>query len=273
VLERRLAASEGALGTVAVVELGFLGLTTPDAAIVVAKSLAMDVDLVTYAMTPRIMCALPAEATDAHRYVLDPDVAARLGPRLLGDYPLATLAGSAVRSHWALLTFQNEIRDQLAHAASRRLPEPWRGYVAPVPYAASLGGEAAPLTGPMWTNARCRLDDDSRAVVALRHILDMCAAERRCFPYHGPINPDALGSFDADLLPRFRALVARLTAERGIPYRDYADDLPATVFRRQTVGRPDAIHLEASGRAWLAERLATDVGPLLAHQRSRPGRP
>jgi hypothetical protein len=133
----------------------------------------------------------------------------------------------------------------------------------PVEQGANLGSEAAPLSGPLWTSARCPLDDDSPEVIALRHLLDACAAERRCFVYGGPINPEGMGSFEPELLPRFRALIARLTADRGIPFRDYGDALPASAFRVPFMGRPDAIHVGESGRPWLAAELATQAHALL----------
>ena len=119
------------------------------------------------------------------------------------------------------------------------------------------------MTGPLWTEAECPLDDGSPAVVALAHLLDVCAAEGRCFVYHGPVNPDGMGSFEPGLLPRFRALVARMVAERRVPYGDYTDALPASAFRTPLMARPDAIHLNQTGRAWLATRLAQDVHTLV----------
>jgi hypothetical protein len=259
-IERAFNAHPGEPRPITAIELGFLGLTTPDAAVIVAKALAMNVDLVVFAVTPRIVCRMAAQATDARRHAMEWGIASRLGIRFLVDeFSLATMAESVVRSHWALLRFQHEIRTELALAAASHLPRSWSKHLIPARYEVNLGSEAAPLAGPLWGNERCPLDDDSPEVVALRHLLDACAAERRCFIYHGPINPDGMGSFEPGLLARFRALITRMTKERNVPFHDYTDDLPASGFRKPFAGRPDAIHIAESGRLWLASELAKET--------------
>ncbi len=264
-LEREIAATRDRANPVMVIELGFLGLTTPDASLVIAKALALGSDLVVYAVTPRVICTLPFSATDAVRYALDPGVPSRLGPTfLLREFSVASLAESAVNAHWTLFRYRREIRDGILRTVARQVPDAWQSSIAPEPHRADLRADGPPsLTGPMWTHASCELSDDSREMVALRRILEMCAAERRCALYHGPINPEGLGNFEPGLLSTFRDRVARLAAEHGVPFHDYAEALPAARFRPRYLGRADAIHLEASGRTWLAKRLAADVQPLI----------
>jgi lysophospholipase L1-like esterase len=263
-IQRDFNARPGTSKPITVMELGFLGLTAPDAAVVVARALATRTDLVVLAVTPRVLCRMTAEATDARRHAMSWSIASRLGVGFLVEqFSLATMAESAIRSHWALLCYQKEIRTELVTAVAPWLPRPWRKHIVPAEDRANLGSEPAPLGEPLWTSARCPLDDDSPEVIALRRLLDACQAERRCFVYAGPINPEGMDSFEPELLPRFRALIARLTAERGIPFRDYGDALPASAFRKPFMSRPDAIHVGESGRQWLAAELATQAHALL----------
>lgn len=263
-IQRSFNARTGTAKPITVIELGFLGLTTPDAAVIVAQALATQVDLVVVALTPRVLCRMTTDVTDARRHAMSWDVASRLGIGFLVDqFSLATMAESAARSHWALLRFQWEMRAELATSVAPWLPRAWRKQILPVGYSANLGSEPAPLAGPLWTSERCPLDEHSLEMIALRRLLDACQAERRCFVYGGPINPEGMGSFEPELLPRFRALIARLTAERGIPFHDYADAVPASGFQKPLVGRPDAIHVGDTGRLILANELASEAHALL----------
>lgn len=269
-LEHALAGTPGQADPITMIDLGFLGLTAPDAAIVVAKALALGSGLVVYAVTPRVACALPFEVTDAVRYALDPGVPARLGLAfLLDEYPVASLAASAVSARWALYRHRGAIRNEIQGAVARRAPAAWRAAIAPAPYQIDLGPDRLPMDGPIWTHARCPLDDDSREMIALRRIFAMCGAEDRCVVYHGPINADALGSFEPGLLPGFRKLVARLASEHRVPLFDYTEALSPESFRRSALGRPDAIHLASEGRTQLAQRLAADLQDLLPHAPQR----
>lgn len=263
-IQRDFNTRTGTSKPITVIELGFLGLTTPDAAVVVARALSTPTDLLVLAVTPRVLCRMTAEATDARRHAMSWNVASRLGIGfLVTQFSLATMAESAIRSHWALLGYQKELRAELATAVAPWLPRRWRKHIMPTEERANLGSEPARLGAPLWTSARCPLDEDSPEMMALRRLLDLCQAERRCLVYAGPINPEGMDSFEPELLPRFRALVARLTAERGIPFRDYGDRLPASAFRKPFMGRPDAIHLGKPGRLWLAAELATQAHALL----------
>jgi hypothetical protein len=249
---------------VEVIEFGFYGLPAEDAAVVIAKALAIGTDLVIYAMTPRIVCRLGRPATDAARYALDWDVASRLGMGFVWrSFGPEALVASAVRSRWQLLRFRRELKAGIAHQIALRLPQPWAATVMVEPYLAPLLDEGGQRTGPLWTRERCQLDTASAGVAALIRIADMCAAAGRCLLYHGPVNPQARWNFEDGLLPDFIALVRRLTNERHVPFRDYSDSVPASGFSTGSIRRPDPIHLSAAGRAPLVESLADEAARAL----------
>ena len=198
-----------------VIEFGFYGLPAEEAAVVIAKALAIGTDLVIYAMTPRIVCRLSRPATDAARYALEWDVASRLGMGFAWrSFGPEALVASAVRSHWQLLRFRRELKAEIAQQIALRLPQPWAAAVMVEPCLAPLLDEGGQRAGPLWTRERCQLDQASAGVAALTRIADMCGATGRCLLYHGPVNPEARWNFEDGLLPEFIALAQRLTSER-----------------------------------------------------------
>jgi hypothetical protein len=271
-LRTQLAQRDG-LASAQVFDFSAIGLPVGEAAVVVAEGLAMGADLVLYAITPRIICALDQAATDARRYVFDRGVTSRLGfPYLLETYSLGELAESAVRSHWHLLAYRKEISETLVDRIADRVPRRWRASVLqlrPAAYVApllrDLGGTQH--NGPLWTRAHCPLDEESEPIRGLRRILAMCQASSRCLLYLGPLNPAGAASFAPGLAEDFGALVTRLAARYEVPLADYRNLLTVDDFRKPNLGHVDAIHMEVTGRQKLAAALATNMAPrLVEHQ-------
>jgi hypothetical protein len=111
-ISRVLAQQPGVAPGLSVAEFAALGMPTDEAVVMIPKALSLGVDLVVYAVTPRVICKV-LRPSDAFNYVLDSDVAEQLGTKfLLQTYSPSTLATSAIHSHWALLRFST--RNQCA---------------------------------------------------------------------------------------------------------------------------------------------------------------
>jgi len=253
---------------VTVAEFAALGLPTDEALVLVSKALGIGVDLVVYAITPRVICDLPQRLNDVANHLMDSDVAKLLGPRfLLQNYSPAALASGAVQAHWALLRFRHEINSALTQWTSSFL-----GFNLPLSTPANYVVPAMPRL-PMsvffWTHKNCRLDASNQRVQAFIRLADTCAASGRCLFYFGPINQSAMARFEPGLVGEFSLWARGILRERRVPFRNYSYLVPENGFLRGPLGQWDAIHLNVFGR----QRLANLLGPEIAHaleQRQSP---
>ena len=247
---------------VTVAEFASPGVPADEAAVLVTKALGLGASLVLYAVTPRVICDLARNATDADEYALDSDVAPELGARfLLSRYDSRTLAASFIRSHWALLRFRTEI----SHTLSQWLV----GALAIMPPLPSVGYTIRSIPpipgGPYWYRTKCNIGLDNIRVQALIRIADACAETGRCLIYSGPLNQRAIERFEPGLVSDFSLLTRRIFQERNVPYRNYAYAVGAPGFLHGPSG-PDAIHLNVLGRQRLANLLAPEVARALMAQ-------
>lgn len=255
------------MSEVRVVEFAAAGLPASHASVMIAKALGLGADLVTYAMTPRIVCEPPLWATDAHDWIADPDVIRELGLEYVAEnFGITDVARSFVTARSNLLRFRRELRtwvDRLRH----RLPQAFHPRTQPSAYAPLQFGPPRKLSRPYWTRKRCVFDDSNAEVRALRRIFEMCGASGRCLLYHGPINPVGSRMFEAGVMAEFAMLTRGLATEHGVPFRSYANAIGPREFivPKTPRGEPiiDAVHLNARGRLRLAALIANDASRLL----------
>jgi hypothetical protein len=257
-LARIVAKQPGAQRKVAVAEYSALGLPTEEALVLISKALALGVDLVVYAVTPRVICHMNERVSDVTNYVMEFGVARQIGAKSLVElYPPGQLASSLVYSHWGLLRYRREINARLVpwvaetFGVTMPLPTPLAYTVGKPPHITNAG--------PLWTRADCGLDESNSRVRALVRIADVCRASGRCLIYSGPINQQSAERFEGGLIRDFSVFARELFQGRNVPFRNYTNAIMSSGFLPSPQGGPDAIHLNVNGRARLNSFLAPEV--------------
>ncbi len=259
-----------------VMEFSAAGMPATDAVVFIAKALGLGVDLVTYSLTPRVLCSPGRRSSDVDRWVMDGDARRELGwSYLSGSFGPEDLARSFLISHWDLYRFRREIAgDVRAGIASLFSSADHGRWVSPYP-PTTINPIRKP--GPIFTRALCNIDPTNAQVLALRRIIEMCAASGRCLLYHSPINPAARELFEEGLLPQFSRDVRDWTSESSVQFRNYSMILKASGFAHPpptSILKADAVHMNFRGRSRVAELLGGDAAALLRKAaRSAPPQP
>jgi hypothetical protein len=233
----------------------------------------MGADLVTYAVTPRVICNAP-KITDASSWILDEDVRREFGlAYVVKTFGLGTLARSLTLAHSDLMRFRNEVRAWSA-GLTYALPKMFQPARPPRAYTPNEMHPPRRPLGPLWSYHRCSFDTANPQIQALETIVEMCAASGRCLLYHGPINPAGLTYFDNGLLAEFGRFIGRLTSENAVPFRNYTFSIGIRGFNslKQADGLPiiDPVHLNAQGRSRLASLISADAARMLTTRVAAP---
>ena len=246
-----------------VLEFSAPGMPATEAVLYIAKALGMGADLVTYSLTPRVLCMPNRPSSDVNRWIMDPDVRRMVGWRYLMDaFSAEDLVRSSVIARSDLLRFRQEVaadlEDELRVVFTSGAPQ------GPAYQAHRIN----PITklGPLWTRDRCRFDPNSAQVRAVKRIIEMCAETGRCLLYHSPINPAGRTLFEDGLLGEFGLDMAAWTRQESVNFRNYSMLVAASGFNlppHESVFRADAVHLNAKGRNKLAGLLGHDAATVL----------
>lgn len=248
---------------VQVVDLSIRGLYARDAVFLIARALALEPDVLIYAVSPRVLpfAPEPAWATTVEDVALDPHVIARLGLfTSLGFVEPSHLGRSLVYSYWPAA----RLRGELAHAFVQSLPAGVAGVLAPfVPQSKAPAFAEEPRAddgGARWTRARFGFDPATANTRAFEQILRLCQRDRRCLLYHAPVNPASDHGFEAGFVDDFVSEVAHRTTAAGVRFLDLHAGIPADDFIPQPYG-PDAVHLQNHGAKLLAGTLVRAIVP------------
>jgi hypothetical protein len=268
--------------TVGGVDVSEIGLYANDAALVVNKLIAADVDVIVYGLTLR---ALPA-ISNAHwstnlGYELSPLEMLRVtsvggGAWLWDSISGAQVLGSAIQSVWAAYGYRAILKRFVWERAVAPKLQPWPAVMEatrPDPFAPpKIGVPKDLLPGKVdWSRAGFAIPNSNWDAIEI--IASLCEryAPERCLIYSGPINPDGRDRLaDPGLYEEYLARLRGVMERHGVRFHDFSDALAATDFRKPMFPRPgeaaprDPIHLNPDGGAKLGDVVAEAVAALVA---------
>ncbi|HEV7732161.1 MAG TPA: SGNH/GDSL hydrolase family protein [Candidatus Binatia bacterium] len=252
-----------------VVNLTFVGLYPQDAIILVAKALALDPDVIVYAVSPRVIPSEPVVrfTTAAYEVAFQWDVVSRLGlPFTMALVGREDLGRSVVSSYVPLVRFRAQLSAALAAIVRTRIA-PARVALLDrlVPQPPGLPQSLPSMADGryLWPRSHHPLDPASLCVWALEALIRLCGREGRCLLYESPINPASARGFEPGLVDEFDAWVGARAAGAGVPVLDARDRGEPLQFRVTFGGQPDAIHPTPQGQAAFAAILADALAPRL----------
>lgn len=251
---------------VQIIDLSIRGLYARDAVLLIARALALEPDVLLYAVSPRVLpfATEPGWATTVEDVALDPHIVARLGLMTSASFVEPShLARTVVYSYWPVA----RLRGALAQALLEQLPAGVAAALRPFvahPTAPAFAEEARDGDGgARWTRARFGFDRTTLNTRAFDEILQLCRRDGRCLLYHPPVNPASTHGFEAGFDEAFLSEVAGRTTAAGVRFLDLHARIPSEHFILQPNG-PDALHLKNEGARVLAETLAAAVEPEIA---------
>jgi hypothetical protein len=254
---------------VTVLDLSRAGLYAQDALLLVAKALAVDVDVVVLATSarqvPRGPLVWASQATDI---ALQWGVVRRVGlGRLVRWMEPEDLARALVHSYWPPARVRPELYLVALDVLGARRPGPLVGTAALLFPGAARGQPAEPWHPGRefrWPRAAYGIDAEAPSTEALWALLALCGHEPRCLVTHVPVNPAAPHGFEPGLADDFVARVAARARTAGVPFDDDRHALAADGFVTARAGSsPDAIHPTPRGSAAFAAILAPRLARLL----------